>query len=151
MSRDDAVNVDRTREQIYAHGRRELQNDCQKRHNYICKAVQGENGMAKRKQSNIHIVLLAYFHRYGWIALMLLLMYFTNFTKKYVMGISSVAFSIWTFFGYLLRWKHIYCSYQNAYHEPMTPNHIKWSTVKKSDAYGTPAIFMILGVVLLLV
>ena len=33
----------------------------------------------------------------------------------------------------------------------MTPNRIEWSTVKKSDAYGIPAMFMIFGVALLLV
>lgn len=95
------------------------------------------------------IILLAYFHRYGWIALMLLLLYFTK--RISVIGISCIAFSIWSFFGYLLRWEHIYCSYQNAYHTPMTPNHIRWGTVKKADAYGIPAIFLILGVALLLV
>lgn len=102
-----------------------------------------------KKQPNIRIALLAYFHRYGWIALMLLLMYITK--SKYAIGISFIAFSIWSFFGYIFRWKHIYCSNQNAYHQPMTPDKIRWDTVKKIDAYGDPAIFMILGVALLLV
>lgn len=108
--------------------------------------------MAKRKekkQPNIHIVLLAYFHRYGWIALMLLLMYITK--NKCAIGISFIAFSSWSFLGYVFRWKHIYCSYQNTYHQPMTPNKIRWDSVKKTDAYGVPAIFMIFGVALLLV
>ncbi len=106
--------------------------------------------MAKeKKKPNILIVALAYFHRYGWIVLMLLLMCIIR--KMCVLGIGCVAFSVWTFFGYILRWKHIYCSYQNAYHMPMTPDNINWDTVKKTDAYGIPAILMILGVALLLV
>lgn len=27
----------------------------------------------------------------------------------------------------------------------MTPNFIRWHTVKKSDAYGVPIVFLILG------
>lgn len=108
--------------------------------------------MAKRKgkkQSSTYIIFLAYFHRYGWIASMALTTYFTK--RICVIGISCILFSIWNFLGYMLKWKHIYCSYQNAHHMPMTPDKIRWDTVKKADIYGVSAIFMILGIALLLV
>ena len=101
-----------------------------------------------RKQQTLLIILLAYFHRYGWIVITLPLMFFTN--PYVVMGISAIVFSIWTFLGYILKWKHIYCSYQNANHKPMTPDRVRWDTIKKSDAFVIPAFFFILGVILLL-
>lgn len=108
--------------------------------------------MAKRKvkkQPINHITILAYFHRYGWMVLMLLVGFFID--TKYVLSIGCVAFSIWTFLGYIFRWKHIYCSYQNAYHMPMTPDKVRWDIVKKSDAYGVPALFLFFGIALFLV
>ena len=95
------------------------------------------------------IVGLAYFHRYGWMWLMLPMLVFAKF--KYVLGIGTIAFAAWTWLGCQLRWQHIYCSFQNARHLPMTPDRANWDTVKKSDAWGIPALFMILGVALLCV
>ena len=100
-----------------------------------------------RRKSNL-IIFLAIFHRYGWIALMLLMMYLTK--SIYAAIISCFVFSIWTFLGYKLRWTHIYCSYQNANREPMTPDKVNWNSVRKTDAYGIPAIFFVFGVGLLL-
>ena len=48
--------------------------------------------------------------------------------------------------GYLLKWKHVYCAYQNAYHQDMTPDMVNWRKVRKSDAYGVPIIFIVLGI-----
>ena len=36
-----------------------------------------------------------------------------------------------------------------AYHQKMTPNSIQWHKIKKSDAYGVPSIFLIIGLALL--
>ncbi len=96
------------------------------------------------------IILLAYFHRYGWIAAMLLMMYLTKSTDV-VLGVSAITFAVWTLLGYLLKWKHLYCSYQNAYHMPMTPDRIDWDTVRVTDALGIPAFFLILGAIMLAV
>ncbi len=63
-----------------------------------------------------------------------------------VLGSGFVLYAIWTFVGYKCRWKHIFCSYQNAYHLKMTPNDIDWGWIRKSDAYGVPIIFLVLGV-----
>ena len=66
------------------------------------------------------------------------------------MGGLSIAFSIWSFIGYKLKWKHIYCSFQNAYHKKMTPNKIRWDQIRKTDAYGMPMVFLVLGTALLI-
>lgn len=103
----------------------------------------------KRFAHNTDIIILAYFHRYGWFALTLLLLFFPN--GKMMLGISVCVYAVYNLFGYLFRWKHIYCSYQNAYHQKMTPHHIKWNDIKRSDVYGISAIFFVLGVALILV
>ncbi len=108
--------------------------------------------MAKRKGKSFFtklVILLAYFHRYGWIALTLIIMYLTDSFSP--LSISCIIYSVWTFLGYIFRWKHIYCSYQNAYHNTMTPNTVDWDNVKKTDTYGIPIVFMLFGIGLLLI
>ncbi len=97
----------------------------------------------RMKNRDFFIKAFAYFHRYGWIVVMLLCVTITK--SLYTAGSIVIVFSIWTLLGYLLKWKHIFCSFQNAYHMSMTPNKINWSNIRKSDAYGIPAIFFILG------
>lgn len=67
------------------------------------------------------------------------------------MGIGCVLFAVYELVGYICRWKHIYCSYQNAYHQKMTPNNIRWHTVKKTDAYGISTIFGFLGIAMIII
>lgn len=107
--------------------------------------------MGKGRQRGKQIIFLAYVHRYLFPVLAVLLP--LAFGRQYAllaMGIGFILFAAYTLIGYLLRWKHIFCSYQNAYHQQMTPDHINWSQVKKADAYGTPAIFGIFGLAMLL-
>jgi len=98
--------------------------------------------MSKHSGKEKRIIALAYLHRYGWIAIAFLL---TLIYPKFLF-ISFIAFSIWSFVGYKCRWKHIFCSYQNAYHIKMTPDSIDWNWIKKSDAYLIPIIFFIIGI-----
>lgn len=90
------------------------------------------------------IKAFAYFHRYGWIVVMLICFEITK--SLYTIGLFSIVYGIWTLLGYLLKWKHIFCSFQNSYHNPMTPNRINWNIIEKKDAYGIPAIFFIGGI-----
>lgn len=95
---------------------------------------------------------LALMHRYLFPVFIAVFASACTHTKSdYVLclGIGSLLFAAYTLAGYLLRWKHIYCSYQNASHQKMTPNRIDWSTIKKSDAYGIPAIFFALGALII--
>lgn len=94
------------------------------------------------------IIALAYFHRYGWFAVMFALVLILRETL-YVFAVSTIVDAVWSFVGYKCRWRHIFCSYQNAYHAKMTPERIDWDWVKKSDAYGVPAFFLVIGLVCL--
>ena len=95
------------------------------------------------------IIALAYFHRYGWIATMLVCVAIWHEHMMCIFSFSCLLFSVWSFVGYKNKWKHIYCSYQNAYHQTMTPYNIQWSKMEKSDVYGVPLIFLILGLAFL--
>lgn len=96
------------------------------------------------------IIALAYYHRYGWIFTMIALTLIWPKQFAYIVGCGGIIFSVWSFVGYKCKWRHIYCSHQNASHEKMTPNSIQWSRVKTSDAYGIPIIFFVLGVALII-
>lgn len=103
---------------------------------------------AKKSRSEIAVIILAYMHRYLFPLLIITVpVIIARQKSEYVLyiGIGALIFAIYDLVGYLLRWKHIFCSYQNAYHQKMTPNRIRWDTVKKSDAYGIPLIFGLLG------
>ena len=104
-------------------------------------------GTAKEKR----IIALAFFHRYGWIAAMMICVAVWREQMICILPVGFIAFSVWSFVGYKNKWKHIYCSFQNAYHQKMTPNNIQWHKVKKSDAYGVPLIFLIIGLALLVI
>ena len=113
--------------------------------------VEGIVIMSKGEASAKRIMALAYFHRYGWIALMVGLIIFM---PKHVFLIVSLCFilnSLWSLIGYKLKWRHIYCSFQNAHRKDMTPHHICWSHIKKSEAYGVPLLFFALGVALFVI
>ena len=104
--------------------------------------------MSKGTAKGKRIIALAYFHRYGWIAVMMICVAIWSEQMMYILSVGSIAFAIWSLIGYRRKWKHIYCSFQNANHQEMTPNNIQWHKIKKSDAYGVPLIFLILGLAL---
>lgn len=90
------------------------------------------------------IIALAYFHRYGWIALLLVSLYLIPYYLTFFAF--CIFYSIWTFIGYKCNWKHIFCSFQNANHQKMTPDSINWDLIKKSDIWGIILIFAFLGI-----
>lgn len=100
----------------------------------------------KWKMCNRLIIALALAHRYLWPLLMILIPLWLGKENWFAfMGTGVLIFAAYTFAGYKLRWKHIYCSYQNAYRQEMTPDHIRWGRIDKKDAYGVPIIFTVLG------
>ena len=107
--------------------------------------------MSKGTENEKRIIALAYFHRYGWIGAMMVCIAIWPKQMLLIFSVACLAFSVWSFVGYTKKWKHIYCSFQNAYHQKMTPNNIRWSKIKKSDAYGVPFIFFIIGLALFVV
>lgn len=97
------------------------------------------------------VKVLAHLHRFALIGMVFLTLgavYLFGLTKKQcmlLMGAGSLLYAAWSLIGYLLRWKHIFCSYQDANHQKMTPDGVNWSKVKPTDAYGLPAIFFVIG------
>ena len=106
--------------------------------------------MNKMNDAANKIIILAYLHRYGWIVIMLACIAIWIEQIFYILGAGCIGFSIWSLIGYKCKWKHIYCSYQNAYREKMTPHSIRWHKIKKSDALGVPLIFLVFGIISLL-
>lgn len=85
--------------------------------------------------------VLAYCHRYGWLAIILAAGRLLDF--RIALGAGMMGYAAWTVLGYGLKWRHIYCSFQNAYHRPMTPDRVDWKWIRKSDVYviaGTCAV-----------
>ncbi len=107
--------------------------------------------MSKGTTRKNRIIALAYFHRYGWIAAMMVFVAIWLEYMIYIFSFGCLAFSVWSFVGYKNKWKHIYCSFQNAYHQDMTPYNIQWSKIKKRDAYGVPLIFLVFGLAFLVI
>ena len=112
--------------------------------------------MSKRSTRHTVIILLAYANRYLFPVVIVLITLFFDaiYGEKYaalVMGICCILFALYELIGYIRRWKHIYCSYQNVYRQEMTPHDIRWNKIEKKDAYGIPAIFGIFGIVAIVV
>lgn len=119
-----------------------------KKHNQASIQYQKQKSTPLQDKTYAGIIALAYFHRYGWIAVMFALVLVFRETL-YVFAVSTIVYAVWTFIGYKLRWRHIFCSYQNAYHIKMTPERIDWDMIEKHDAYGVPVLFLLMGLLCL--
>ena len=73
--------------------------------------------------------------------------------KRYFLltGLGLVLYGVYGIVGTALKWKHIFCAHQLSAHKATTPDNIKWWTINKSDAYGLPAFWIILGVAMIIV
>jgi len=103
--------------------------------------------MSKRDSQGLRIMILAYAHRYAYPILIFLFPFL--FGESYfflVLGIGLVLLALYDLIGYLCRWKHLFCSYQNAHRRQMTPHKILWHTIKKSDICGGSAVWAFLGI-----
>ena len=109
----------------------------------------------KRRRTAGHtaIILLAYWHRYVFLILAPFLPVALAHSKDDAllgMGVGMTCYGLYTLLGYLLRWRHIYCSFQSTYHQRMTPGNIRWHNIRKRDVYGVSAIFIALGLAMIL-
>ena len=99
------------------------------------------------------IILLAWCHRYVFLIAAPLLPLLLTCSKSDAlagMGVGMLCYGLYTLLGYLLRWKHIYCSFQDIAHMPMTPGRIRWHTLRKRDVYSVSALFIAFGLALIL-
>ena len=108
------------------------------------------------RDSSTGVIVLAYLNRYGYPLMLLAAALFAEEFRDKLMMLTVLAvgmflLGLYDLAGYLLRWKHIYLSYQSMYHRKMIPTRIEWDRLPKKDAYGVPATFMIAGVIGILV
>ena len=107
--------------------------------------------MSKMDDRNIIVIILAYLYRYAFPFLPTFLAFASNSNYAvFILGIGYILYGAYGIIGYALRWKHIYCAFQNTYREAMTPSDIRWSKIKKVDAYGIPTIWGIFGIIFIL-
>ena len=108
--------------------------------------------MSNYSSQKKRVIVLALFHRYAYTILfpLLIIFIFAKNTMFLLFGVNFILFALHSLIGYVCRWKHIYCSYQNAYKEKMTPNNICWAKIRKVDAYGIPLFFGALGLIMII-
>ena len=110
--------------------------------------------MSHHDKTYDRIIALAYFHRYGLGLFLLLMVLIARKIDGEVFAFAwtggFISYAVWTLVGYRRRWRHIFCSFQNAHRERMTPYNTAWGRIKKSDIYGMFWTFLILGLVFLL-
>ena len=87
---------------------------------------------------------LAYLHRYGWIAALIILIEVTE--SLFAIGVTALLYGIWTLVGFWCRWPHIGCSFQNANHLQMNPDRINWANIRKSDVFTAAGLFLLIGI-----
>ena len=114
-----------------------------------------DNSSCRNYNSSI-VLLLAYMHRYLFpIAVGILpLLIARTIGMDYLFVLWGCAFILYASYDiivYKCRWRHIYCSYQNASRRKMTPDHVHWDEIKKSDIYGMSAIWGCFGVISIIV
>ena len=71
----------------------------------------------------------------------------------YLLGVTFLICSVWTFVGYNRKWRHVFCSFQIMSRDPyakMTPNSIRWGWVEKRDVYGIVIIEAIFGLAMII-
>ena len=111
--------------------------------------------MSKTKERNQRVRFLALFHRYGIPAAMvasivLCIKFYIPFVCL-VFGIELLLLAAYDTAGYFLRWRHVYCAWQDTKRRPMTPNDIRWGTVDKREYFICVAMDAVMGVALIIV
>ena len=96
------------------------------------------------------IKALAVFHRYVYFITVIIILVITR--SLLIFGIALIIYAVWTFIGYLLKLKHIYCSFQNAYRikalparTEMTPDRIERHKIRRFDVYVISVSCFVLG------
>ena len=85
--------------------------------------------MIKMKNSHYKLtIVLAYADRYLYPILLLVSLIFEKFL---ISGIACLIYAIYKLVGYICKWNHIFCSYQNAYHKKNDSKQYKLEFSKK--------------------
>ncbi|MBP3493973.1 MAG: hypothetical protein IKV68_00640 [Oscillospiraceae bacterium] len=103
--------------------------------------------MSKVKDRNRRIECLAFVHHYVFPVLVFGTPFLCGKYAVLAMGIGLIILAAYDLLGYLRQWKHIYCSWQKAHRQRMTPDDIRWSYIKKQEIYGVVAVTSFVGIV----
>ena len=102
------------------------------------------------ERRNARMKNLAWFHHFVCPVLIIFLpLLLAGRFTLIAMGVGSFLFALWRLIGYIYKWTHIYCAIQLAGRKQMTPQCPVWDSVKKSDAFGPPVLFVLLGIALI--
>lgn len=107
-----------------------------------------KNKKRQRTAKEKRIIALAYFHRY--ILVFAIGLYAATMRHPWLSGYLFIFYALYTLLGYLLQWKHIFCSFQDMQHMTMTPLKIHWRLIPKRDVLGYACIFLTMGFALIL-
>lgn len=103
------------------------------------------------EQQRKTIIRLAYANRYAFplfaAFIPFLVSRISGINFNILLGFSMILFGGYELIGYRLKFRHIFCSYQDAYHLKMTPEKIEWEKLRKADVYGVPLIFITFGII----
>lgn len=103
------------------------------------------------KKRKMGIIILAYFNRYLFLPLLAFASILAGKDDRMrilFLSISFFLFAVYNVVGYWCRWKHIYCAFQSACRQKMTPENIQWDKMRMGDIYGVPAVLAVLAVFL---
>lgn len=103
--------------------------------------------MSNHGKTEKRIKALAYLHRYLPLSVVVLILIPMSPSVLFcLLGAMFFVLGVWTFVGYKLRWKHIFCSFQDTYRNSMTPESIRWGWLEKRDVYGVSIIEGVMGI-----
>ena len=106
--------------------------------------------MSKMQDRGRRVRFLALCHRYGIIVLVVAaLAVCMKLRCNYlllILGVGFLLLAAWDTAGYFLRWRHVYCSWQNAKKRKMTPNDIRWGTVDKKEYFLCVILNVVVGI-----
>ena len=104
--------------------------------------------MSNHGKTEKRIKALAYLHRYFPLSVAIFSMIPMPPSVLFcIFGGIFITLGVWTLLGYNLRWKHIFCSFQDTHRNSMTPESIRWGWVDKRELYGVSIIEIVMGVV----
>ena len=111
--------------------------------------------MSKLQDRNQRVRALALFCRYGIIAIIVAgLVVCMKLRRDYlllIMGVGLLLLAAWNTAGYFFRWRHVYCSWQNAKKQRMTPHDIRWGTVDRKEFFACVALDAVMGIAAIVV
>lgn len=101
-------------------------------------------------QKTPRAVHFANLYRYFFLPILVIVSLFLRGNTLLCMGIGFLAFALYSIIGYKCRWDHIYLAFQEMQKQRMTPNNIRWDTVRPFDALTFPVCFGILGLIMVI-